>query len=292
MLIKKKSTPLLMFFFCFCVLGCSKYEEDKISGNVAPPDLTIENTLYERYVTRSYILVLGREPLATELSNSLNILQQGRLSDTSRIIYLQTVFANADYRNHVYEDTRFNLLRDNDSNDVQLFIYLFNNALMDTTQLQAWPIYQYELNRLNELSVTKQLFLNDSIKMKAVHRRMVNNFFYDQINMNAQNFVLAVFQQLINRAPTQSELQSGVNMVNGLNSSILFQAGASKDDFLNIILNSDDYYEGQIVQLYNKYLLRPPNSQEMSAGTILYRNTGDYEKVQIEILKSDAFVQY
>ena len=281
---------LIILLFCLVATSCTKYEEELIPGNVAPPDPTIDNTSYESYINRTYILVLGREPLATELSNDSAILHQGHLSDSSRVSFLQTVFANADYRNHAYEDMRFNLLRDNDSNDVQLFINLLTNALLDTAQTQAWPIYQYELIRLTALLNAKQLFQNVSINMKEVQRRMVNNFFYDQLNMNAQNFVLAVFQQLINRAPTQNELQSGVNMVNGLNSSILFHAGSSKDDFLNIVLNSDDYYEGQVVQLYTKYLLRPPNTSEMSSGTMLYRNTGDYEKVQIEILKSDAFV--
>ena len=129
-------------------------------------------------------------------------------------------------------------------------------ALLDSSQMQSWPIYQYEVNRLYELEAARNDFVSDSIDIITVQRRMVNNFFYDQLNMNAQNFVLAVFQQLINRSPTQNELLNGVAMVDGFNAIVFFQSGSSKDAFLDIILNTDDYYEGQVVQLYKKYLLR------------------------------------
>ena len=278
-----------VLFFMFS--SCKKYEEEIITGNVAPPDPTIENNIYEDFVNRTYIMVLGREPLASELTDHVNLLKNDRLSIASRETFLNTVFSTIDYRYHLYEENRFNLLRDNDSNDVQLFISLLINALSDSAQMQSWPIYQYEFDRLNLLSVAQLDFVNGNIKISEVQRRMVNNFFYDQINMNSQNFVLAVFQQLINRVPTQNELQGGVAMVDGLNSSVLFQSGSSKEDFLTIVLNADDYFEGQVVLLYQKYLLRLPNSQEMTAGMNLYKSTDDYVKIQIDILKSDEFVK-
>ena len=281
---------LVFIALLLSMMGCTKYEEEIIPGNIAPPDTTIENSVYEDYVTRTYIMVLGREPLSIELFDAMTLLKNDKLNIPSRETFLNTVFSNIEYRYHIYEENRFNLLRDNDSADVQQFITLFNMGLQDTSQAQSWPTYQYEVNRLYKLDASKQSFVNDSIDIREVQRRLVNNFFYDQINMNAQNFVLAVFQQLINRSPTQNELQNGVAMVDGFNAVVLFQSGSSKDDFLQIVMNADDYYEGQVVQLYKKYLLRLPSSQEMTAGTALYQNTDDFIKVQIEILKSDEFV--
>ena len=281
---------LVFIALLLSMMGCTKYEEEIIPGNIAPPDTTIENSVYEDYVTRTYIMVLGREPLSIELFDAMTLLKNDKLNFPSRETFLNTVFSNIEYRYHIYEENRFNLLRDNDSADVQQFITLFNMGLQDTSQAQSWPTYQYEVNRLYKLDASKQSFVNDSIDIREVQRRLVNNFFYDQINMNAQNFVLAVFQQLINRSPTQNELQNGVAMVDGFNAVVLFQSGSSKDDFLQIVMNADDYYEGQVVQLYKKYLLRLPSSQEMTAGTALYQNTDDFIKVQIEILKSDEFV--
>ncbi len=280
---------LVLFTLIISMMSCKKYEEEIITGNIAPPDTTIENNVYEDYINRTYIMVLGREPLSTELAGAMTLLQNEKLNITSREHFLNAVFSNVEYRYHIYEENRFNLLRDNDSSDVLQFITLFNMALLDSSQMQSWPIYQYEVNRLYELEDARNHFLSDSIDIITVQRRMVNNFFYDQLNMNAQNFVLAVFQQLINRTPTQNELLNGVAMVDGFNAIVFFQSGSSKDAFLDIILNTDDYYEGQVVQLYKKYLLRLPTSQEMTAGTALYKNTGDFKKVQIEILKTDEF---
>lgn len=281
---------LFSALFIVVLTGCTHYDEVVINGNIPPPDHTIPNTVYDNYVTRTYILVLGREPSDAELTNNVVVLKSGLLNDSSRVVFLNTVFANPDYYYHLYEDNRSNLLRDNDSANIKNLIYVLNIGLMDTALSQAWPIYQYELNRLNQLDSAKTEFVNGIIDIKEVQRRMVNNYFYDQINMNSQNFVLAVFQQLVNRVPTQNELQGGVSMVDGNNASVLLQSGASKDDFLHIILTSDDYYEGQVLQLYNKFLLRTATSQEMTKATSIYRNTGDYVKVQIEILKSDDFV--
>ena len=285
-----------MRFFLVILIGgillgsCSHNDEVIIPGNTAPPDPTISNTVYQNYVNRTYILVLGHEPLNQELTDAVALLKSGHLDSASRYNFLNGVFVNADYKPNLYEANRFNLLRDNDSADVKSVINLLIMALANPNQSQAWPVYQYELDRLYLLDSAKQHFINGSINIKEVQKRMVNNYFYDQINMNAQNFVLAVFQQLVNRSPTQNELAGGVAMVNGANSAVLSLAGASKDDFLQIILNSNDFYEGQLVQLYNKFLLRNPNSQEMATGTILYRNTEDYVIVQSSILSTNEFI--
>jgi hypothetical protein len=102
--------------------------------------------------------------------------------------------------------------------------------------------------------------------------------------------VISTFQNLINRNPTTSEQQSGISIVEGNNAVIFLQAGSSKNDYLNIITHSSNYYEGQVVFLYQKYLNRLPNTLEMAAGTSKYQSTGDFTAVQYDILASDEFI--
>ena len=277
---------IVLTLFC----ACTTYEEEIIPGNVAPPDPTVNSTIYEDYVNKSYILAMGREPSGTELTNDLNLLRTGKLSGASREIFATGIFADVDYRQHAYDETRYELLRSNDSAEMVLLIATYDFLLADSVNIQFWPQLIYEKDRMLLALEAKSLFLSGSINIKEVHKRLVNNNLYDQLNMGSQNFVLAVFQQLINREPTQSELQAGVAMVDGNNSVLFLQIGSSKAELLDILLNSLNYYEGQVIQLYEKYLLRTPSSYEMSVGTQNYYQTQDYVKIQKDLIKTNEFV--
>ena len=133
-------------------------------------------------------------------------------------------------------------------------------------------------------------FTIGAIGVDELQRRMCNNYIYDQINMGSANFVISTFQHLINRNPTAAEQTSGVSMVDGSNAIIFLQAGTTKTDYLTILTESDNYFEAQVVFMYQKYLNRAPVTQEMSAGTLKYSSTGDYTLVQKDILSTDEFI--
>jgi hypothetical protein len=275
---------------CIAFVSCTDYEEMIIPGNAPPPDHTIQTNIYEDYVNKSFILAAGHEPSAAELDSFAGLLRQQLFAQPARQAFADYLFSLQDYSSHVYEENRFALLRTTDSAEVAFQIVLLNNLLLDSTYLFYWPVIQYETARLQLLLDARPAFLAGTIDIAEVQRRMVNNYFYDQINMGSQNFVLAVFQQLVNRQPTQSELASGVAMVDGANSILFLQSGSSKSDFLDIVLNSDNYLEGQVVQLFSKYLLRPPGSVEMADFTTLYRTTGSYTEVQKALVTTDEFI--
>ena len=108
--------------------------------------------------------------------------------------------------------------------------------------------------------------------------------------MGSLNFVLFSFQQILNRNPTLVEQNSGVSMIDGSSAVLFLQSGSSKDDYLSIFFNADDCYEGAVVRLYHDFLFRAPESLEMSVAAIQYKNTGDYEQLQKDILATDEFV--
>jgi hypothetical protein len=270
--------------------ACTKTETEVVPGNMAPPDTTISNQLYDDYINRTYILVLGREPDSLEFQSANSVLRSAGFSLPSRKQFLDSLFADADYRHRQFSRWKGDLLNSMDTADVTIQIFLIDFQLGDTTFQAFWPILQVERNRLVELQQAGTLYVQGVINLAELQRRMLNNYFYDQINMGSLNFVVASFQQLLGRNPTLSEQNNGISMVDGLNAVLLLQSGAGKDDYLDILTGSDDYFEGAVVRLYNEFLFRDPSSLEMSIAAIRYRDTGDYEQIQKEILSTDEFI--
>jgi len=281
---------LLIFCTALFCLSCTKTELETIPDNIAPPDRTVEIVTIENYVTRTYILTLGREPNATEFSNSVSLLQGAGLDSVSKAQFLSGVFGDASYKPQVYLQNKINLLNNADTADFTTWITIFNALMQDSTNLYLFAVLQYEIDRLTALQNAFPEFTNGSIGLDELHRRMCNNYIYDQINMGSANFVISAFQNLLNRNPTIAEQNGGVSMVDGNNSVLFLEAGLSKDDFLDIITHCNNYYEAQVVFLYQKYLNRVPSTQEMSSGTYKYANTSDYTLVQKDILSSNEFI--
>ncbi len=279
---------LFSFFLIFS--SCKKSELEQVPFNEAPTDTTISNVTIENYITRTYILTLGREPDSSEFNSAKSLFTSTNLDSASRQIFLETVFSNQDYRPNVYEENRINILNNADTAEFSNWIYIFQLFLQDTTYRIQWPFFQYETDRLISMRNAFSEYSNHTIEINELHRRMCNNYVYDQINMGAANFVISTFQNMINRNPTGSEQQSGISMVNGNNANLFFQSGSSKNDYLNIFTHSSDYHEGQVILLYLKYLNRVPGTVEMTDGTLKYTTTGDYTVVQRDILSSDEFI--
>jgi hypothetical protein len=177
-----------------------------------------------------------------------------------------------------------------DTTEFSQWIFLFQLVLNDTGQQALWPYYQYELDRMVALRNAYDDYINGDIEVDELQRRLCDNHMYDLINMGSANFVISTFMQLMNRNPTNAEQQSGVSMVDGNNATLFLQAGSSKDDYLDILIHSSNYFEGQVVFMYLKYLNRDPSTIEMADGTLKYMTTGDYTAVQKDILASDEFI--
>lgn len=280
----------LFLVILFLIGACKKTELETISGNQAPPDTSTESAVYEDYVNKTYILVLGREPSVTEFQKAVDSLKVHGLDEASRYSFLNTVFSLSDYRWRQVEKWRIQLLGSVDSSDVMTQMAIFDFFLNDSTYITLWPALQYENDRLDSLYNASYDFVSSTISIRQLQSRMINNYFYDQINMGADNFVIATFQNFLDRNPTANEQSAVVSMINGSNAVLFLQPGASKDDFLSIFFASDDYFEGSVVRIYKDYLLRAPTSVEMSAAALKYKNTLNYEAVQMDVLATDEFV--
>jgi len=270
------------------MLACTKYEVNSHDNNQPPADLTVSEETKISYINRLYITVLGFKPNSQEREDALMLLNTNPKSRLVRETLVAAIINEDAYEYKVWEDARGEVLEGVDTATIRAeyneAIYFYNNS-SGNTQIY----WQLQIDRFALLLNIPQELKSNVISMPEMHSRAVNNLIYDDINMGTENFVVSVFQNFFFRYPTISELEEGKKMVNGQQAILFLQGGISKTDFLNIVFMSTAYYEGQMVNLYRKYLFRDPSSAELSSLTAEYQLYKDYKQQQIQLLASDEY---
>ena len=280
---------LLLFF----ILSCSKTElqvkDVGINGNVPPPDHTIDSSEISIYINKAYINLTGREPSPAEKSDALSVLRQHNFSTDDRRQFVNTLFAKDEYLSNLYNVANNEFLRSLDSSEIELTIFQLNYLL---SQPQNAPFYGYlhfELYRIDTLKTVMDLMRASSMDYRGMLSRMTNNYFYDQINMGSENFVVSTYQNFLFRYPSNAELLAGKTMVDGNTSTVFLKTGKSKYDYIHIFFDTDDYYEGQVRFIFKKYLFREPLSAEIYLYSAIYKNSNDYRELQRAVYTSDEY---
>jgi hypothetical protein len=280
---------LLLSIVISFIAACSKTEDVKITGNVPPPDHTIDSSTISIYVNKAYINLLGREPVGSERNEALTILRQNNFSLDNRKQFITTLFSRQEYIRNLYNVANNEYLRNLDSLEIEGQIFVFNNLLGMPQYAAFFDAVNFELNRLDTLKKTLSNVYGGTMDYRAMLSRMTNNYFYDQINMGSENFVVSTYQNFLFRYPSDGELLAGKIMVDGNTSTIFFKQGKSKYDYINIFFETDDYYEGQVRFIFKKYLFREPSSAEIYLYANLYKNTNDYKQLQKEVFSLDEY---
>ena len=150
-----------------------------------------------------------------------------------------------------------------------------------------------ELKKYQDLLDAEWQFRDSLITIKEVYRRMMFNGIYDIINMNTFNFINASFDNLFFRFPTDYEFYTGYNMIETNTSGILLgQPGQNKSDYLNILVSSDEFYEGLIIFEYRNLLARFPETDETSRLIEDLVLTENLPLVQQEIMITDEYAHF
>jgi hypothetical protein len=272
-----------LFFF-----SCNKTEDIIVDKNVPPPDHTIDSSTIQIYVNKAYINILGREPLAAEKSAAISQLSGSNFSEANRKTFIRSLIAKPDYHRNQFNIARVEYLQNLDSVEIEKQIYLFQLLLSQPQYAPFYDVLNYEIARMQALKTTVNDLEAGTLTRKGMLQRCVNNYFYDQINMGTENFVVSTFQNFFFRYPTTAELTSGKTMVDGINSTLFLQIGKTKADYINIFFNTDDYYEGQVRYIFKKYLFREPSSAEINYYAGVYKFS-DYSTLQQEFFATNEY---
>jgi hypothetical protein len=283
-------TSIFGLLLAFSIMGCEK-DEIVVEDNVAPPDHTVSSLVVETYINKCYISLLGRKPTAQEETEAKNGLLQSNLSVASRRTMLSPIVQSAEYRAKLLETQTIRLLTlPLDTADLNFRLFILNDYLDDPINAQFENLILAEIARLEELINTPQDVAAGNLSMAQLHKRLVNNLFYDELNMGSFNLVVSFYNHFLFRDPTEAETQDGITMVDGLTSVVFYTSGSTKDEFIDIFFTSNDYYEGTVRELFYRYLFREPTTEELNYHTVNYKASDDFQELQKAILSLDEFV--
>lgn len=280
---------LLYVLISTFIYSCTKTEDIIIKDNVPPDDETVDSSVSQIYVNKAYINILGREPLSAEKSAGVAMLRADNFSLASRKTFIQSILAKPEYNRGLFNTARIEFLQNTDSTEVAVQIYIFQQLLAQPQYAPFYDVLNAEVARLQALQSTVIDMDAGILDFRGMLKRCVSNYFYDQINMGTENFVVSTFQNFFFRYPTASELTSGKAMVDGISTTLFLQIGQSKANYIDIFFDTDDYYEGQVRYIFKKYLFREPTSAEINLYAGVYKSTGSYKKLQEEFFSLDEY---
>jgi hypothetical protein len=281
--------------------GCKKQDANDIhidtviSNNNPPPYNGVSDVQITTYINKLYIDLLGRAPSQEEIESGLNYLQLYDLKEEARDTLIQQLIETPAYYKRLFDLNSADFINGADSADIsyeiQLISFLYYLDSLNGNE-ENFIYYQYELNRLADLQNVTTGFMNGEVTLNDYFAAFLNNYLYDQVNMGSENFVKGSFSNLFRRSPTTSELASGVGMVDNVPSILLLQSGTSKGDFIRIVTNCDEFYEGLVLKTYEQLLLRDPSSEEMSNGTAQLEQSNDFPEFEKTIMKSIEYAGF
>ena len=294
----------VIFIFSVVIFfsACKKVEHDNvhenktIAGNQIPPITSISTIQTHAYINRVYVDLVGREADSTELATQTILLKNANFTDTARGAMIAHVINTKEFFTQLFIKTSATLLNSTSKQDIidqinqDVYVRQLSLQTHDTITANAIAV---ELDALYKLQNVDSLFQIKQIDINEFYRRFIYNYFYDEINMGAENYVKACFENLFHRQPSVNELAQGEGMVNGLSSYVLFlQTGNSKGDFANIVSHSTTFYEGLITTAYLNYMLRKPTDNEINSLVTSLSQTKDYAGLIKSIMKSKEYAGF
>jgi hypothetical protein len=279
----------LALFIGLLILSCNKTEEKIIPDNNPPADNTIPASLRINFINKVYISLIGREPETAEFNAADLTLRNSNFSSASRKTIVQEILNQDAFLDREFEIYRNDLMSGVDTAEISELITTFEFLLTNSTYMQQWPLIEIEKARLISLRNVGSELKNGTISLIEMQRRCVDNFYFDQLNMGSLNFVIACFQNLLLRNPTQFEQTEGVKMLDGFNGILFLQTGESKAQFQQIFFQSDDYFAGQIKLNYLRFMLRLPSSEEEVFYSSRLKSDGNIKTILIDLLSSDEY---
>ena len=267
---------LLSFFTVSIFSSCEFFNPHNI-----PDELTQTN-----FVNKSSIYLLGRKPYYEELRKAKQFFSENGFTQSSREEYLLKISASEEYKLYMYQLARndlMNFIFNPDSTEIQ-------NTINVWTDMHPDEYGRKEIIRLKKLQTIPRDLLKNNLDNISLHKRLINNSYYDFINMGTENFVISMYNNFLDRSPTNYELIQGKLMVDSSRAFFLGLQGDSKEDFISLFFESFPYYEGQVRMLYKRYYFSEPSAEFLTKYTLEYSKQKDLRKIQAKLLSMDAFI--
>jgi hypothetical protein len=287
--------------------ACQEGQKIIVPDNNSPSYDGVPTIILENYINRSYIDLLGREPLDGELTRDVTALRAGDLQEPARRDFISQLqnsetFVEGDssykqaYYQRFYEAVKARMIEGVSDGDIsgQLGIYRFD-AIRDSLN-GDWPGYERNLanmKKLQNILDSRWQYREGTIPVNEVFGRTLYNYFYDEINMNSINFIRACFNDLFFRYHTQAEFDESFQIIEfGLPGQIFGQSATNKEEYIAILVNSREFHEGMIRWAYKNLLAREPDAAETDGFMQDFYTDKNFQKIQLEIMVTDEYANF
>jgi len=286
---------ILPLFFASCSKDSIIHEDLIIDGNVAPPIDGVSQITLNSYINNLYIDLFGRAATESELTEHSDYLIEFEYTSEAREDIVEDLMLSWEYYKNINVLTTQKYLVTLDSftlkSQIDFWVYLIDIYYDTGLDFEAL-YYTIENEKLILLSTAHVDLYEGIIFIDTYFERFINNYFYDLVNMGSENFVISCFQNLFHRYPTDDELLDGVAMVDGASSQLFLQDGSSKADFIDIIIHSTEFYQGQTIEVFNSLMARAPNSEEMDIYGQEMSEANHFNSVKVKLLISEEYAGF
>lgn len=278
-----------------------------IENNDPPYVDGIPNVEIENYVNKIFIDLIGREPLDYEMEAEVQWLKDNELSTGARDSLMRKLQFNTDsihgdssykhaYYHRLYELGKLRLCEGAANGTFWFYWGLARNAYVIDSLLddkEGMARNQYTMDLLEAVVDSERELMFDSIEIKDMYARMLNNQVYDIINMNTFNFINASFDDLFFRFPTTEEYDASFDMIEYNVSTFMFnQPGSNKEDYIQIMVNSKEFYEGLVRWAYITLIAREPSPPELNQVMSWFYWERDVPKLQRTIMVTNEYANF
>ena len=292
------------------VFSCKK--EETIPNNKPPYYDEISTMLIENYVNRIFIDLIGREPLDIEMEEEVKYLRDNDLQMEFRDSLITKLMTKSTldtaigdssaiykiaYYNRTYDMCKARMIEGAANEYILQEISILEQAILNDSLMggnqQGIDQKRFEVNKLKKVISSEKQYMNGDIEINEVYARLLYNSVYDEINMNTFNFVNASFDDLFSRFPTAEEFDNGFNMIEKDEARLLFNLpGQNKGDYIEILTNSREFYEGMINWVYLSMLSRVPSTLEKGEIMETFFYDHDMQRLQKRVLMTDEYAHF
>ena len=301
-----KRSILFLISIALLLSACKK-DPDLVPDNDAPYYSEVSDLLIENYINRVYIDQIGREPFDAEMNSERTTLKAANLSFEAREAMILNLQTNTDfiagdgsykqaYYNRLYDQGKARFMEAASNAEIGEVMGPIAGGIASDSINGNWEGVEERYSLLNKLQAvldSEEKYMNAEIEISDMFSAMVNNALYDEINMNTFNFVNASFDNMFFRFPTEQEFFAGYNMVEfNQPASLLGASGQNKDEYVRILADSREFYEGLIVWSYQLLLAREPSTAETNTLMINLFVDHDLQKAQRAIMITDEYAHF
>jgi hypothetical protein len=239
-----------------------------------PAAASIDSMKVRHFIIKSFITLTNSKPAREQIPQICRRFNLYQDFDAGASQLLDSLLQTEAFSQCIFDRFRYEYLQGASLAEIYNELEEFKANLNDSSyRSQYTKLKDYE-NRLSKVATAATDLKNGSIDIPEMQRRFFDNIIYQEINMGPDNFINSTFNHLFFRNPTAAELKDAKEMYKGNRTWFFFKTGEGhpSDDYLQALISSSAYWEGQVRYWYRILLNRDATVQEMLTGCSGPRN--------------------